>query len=335
MARTKRYTTRSGGSLIIEEADILIKRCSQSDPIVGLYVARELGQAIGISNTTVAGSLMHATTRASTALSSDDENAICTAYPASGNACGATSECPGGLACVDSKCGPCSDDKQCGSNAFCKDGSCIKRCKANSDCEGGLVCRDSLCSSCTGDTECGKGRYCDQDVCAPKCKNADDDCETGFECKSDGRCVSSGGCKTHAHCGEGKYCQEESCVSDSKLGEECQGEGDCDSGQICIKDKDTGKNICSAWCLSQGAACPSKLTCKPFVADRKYCGIKPKPKPKPGNGNGDGNGNGNRGSGPEGEGGGCSVAGDNGSPLNGALFLSLLGFLFILRRRRR
>ncbi len=261
---------------------------------------------------------MSKTLTASSKLTEDDKNAICSAYPASGNACKETKDCPGGLACLNGKCAFCKKDSDCGQRSTCVDGTCVASCESNKDCVGGKVCRDKKCQGCLGDAECGADAYCDQDVCAPKCKSADD-CETGFECKSDGRCVRPGGCKTHRHCPDGFYCQSEKCVDASKLGKECQGEGDCNQGEICLSDK--GKSFCSTWCVKQGDPCVKGFVCKPFDEDRKFCAIAPKAAKEKNGADG-----GEMTDGGEEQGGGCSTT---SMPLGSGLVFWLFAIFFL------
>ena len=308
--------------MVIGEADIQVKKCSQSDKIVGLYVARELGQAIGIGNTTVSGAIMHATTSASSKFTDDDKNAVCGAYPASGGKCQSNSECEGGLACVGGKCGLCSSNADCGGNSACEDGTCVKSCKSHSECEGGLVCRGDRCTSCENDSECGSDRYCDQDVCAAKCKNAEQDCNTDQLCMPDGRCIDPNTCATHDHCKQGEFCRIGTCASTKDLGKTCQGQKDCGSGLECLTDE--GKSFCTSWCLKQGSACPGGFVCKPFDEERSFCALAP-PEKKPDNKGGDNKG-----------GAGCSIS-SNDTGMGGAEFMFALALMLLLvgRIRRR
>lgn len=271
---------------------------------------------------------MYSTTTPGNKFTDDDKNAICNAYPASGSACADTSECSGGLACINAKCTLCKADADCGSNSACEDGFCIKSCKSNTDCTGGLVCREGRCNSCVSDTECGSDRYCDQDVCAAKCKDAETDCLTDQLCMSDGRCIDPNTCATHDHCPTGEFCRISSCQSTADLGKTCQGQKDCGSGLECLTDE--GKSFCTSWCLKQGSPCPKGYVCKPFDEERSFCAIAPKA-PTTNNNNNNGGGSGN-----ETGGAGCNVT-RNPSQLG---TLELLSFLFaglwlVLAFRRR
>jgi len=119
-------------------------------------------------------------------------------------------------------------------------------CESTSDCEGGLICKTSAAfeSRCRPAEWCTSNEHCDEEagmVCdeadqkcalpgsqSGVCEN-DDDCEPGEQCGDDQRCE----CKPEAETCNGS---DDDCDSevdeDFQVGDACDGEGDCGSGEI-------------------------------------------------------------------------------------------------------
>lgn len=139
--------------------------------------------------------------------------------------CTADSNCQSGYACVAGRCRPsgasecgvagafCTDSKQCGAGAQCKNRACLKECQ-NGACGLGQACQDGLCVSdptpnlmtaqCLYDYDCAVknggdaargGFRCVNSYCMPRCGSDAACAGTGLSCvkgvcRSDQRAVS-------------------------------------------------------------------------------------------------------------------------------------------------
>lgn len=109
--------------------------------------------------------------------------------------------------CPPTNSKPCDTDADCGSDGRCRRGAC------------GPICVD--------DTECGTEQVCRTGGCvpAPECK-ADNDCATGFACKSDKcRCTNDSACAANQLCDDGACIARPRCTTDADcaaLGRKCE-----------------------------------------------------------------------------------------------------------------
>jgi hypothetical protein len=133
-------------------------------------------------------------------------------------------KCPDGEICVQGTCvaDPC-DGKDCGPEAFCRDGQCVKLCDTLS-CGQGEQCQvvvedGKAVARCVPDPcagkQCGPGWVCKEGQCV------DDpclykSCDEGEVC-IDGACVVDP-CEK-VSCPRFYVCKEGSCVTDSMVGE--------------------------------------------------------------------------------------------------------------------
>ena len=99
---------------------------------------------------------------------------------------------------------PCERDDQCGTREACVCSRCtVQYCTSNGECGPGRACSfgEKRCGrACKSAEECpGEGEICSGGICKGRC-DADDDCQTGEVCGSNGRCVV-------ATCGKDEDCR--------------------------------------------------------------------------------------------------------------------------------
>jgi hypothetical protein len=161
-------------------------------------LVHELGHALGLGHSSVAGATMNATHPPGIAwrsLEQDDRDGVCTLYPGSGAVGCEVDACPAGFACVARACertrasaevcSPCArvlgacegagDDARCidvGAGASAGR-VCARACATDDDCGGRFHCRATTAS---GDLQCV----------------ADDACASGpWPCASDAECAGA------------------------------------------------------------------------------------------------------------------------------------------------
>jgi peptidoglycan/xylan/chitin deacetylase (PgdA/CDA1 family) len=172
---------------------------------------------------------------------------------AASNACDAAEHCTGsgttcpsdgalscGLYACDTTTGcktSCVTGAECGSNAYCKAGSCV------SSCDDG--------NACTNDTA-DANRTCSSTV-----KSDGSSCGTQLQC-SGGYCRKS--CGTAADCSAGQTCAAGLCAAD------------CNDNNPCTTDTlDASGTTCSHSALQDGTSCTGANRCQPAVCGGGSC----------------------------------------------------------------
>lgn len=287
----------------IFEGNVWIKSRSVGDKTLSMVITHEVGHALGFGHTNVANAMMYPAYNPRTAMSNDDRQAICNAYPISANTCAESAHCPNNLVCNGGRCGKCGQDGDCGGNQYCEQGACRDHCDKDDDCQPkGRLCINRRCKACKEDTECGDDRVCEQTLCIPRCFK-DEDCKGTEKCNKKGRCVERGKCSEHKDCAEDEYCYLQNCIDKKTLNKVCSGQNDCEGNQDCVPHKcsndlechqgqtcspaqicvDKEKNqtkVCAVVCKASGE-CPSGAVCKTFDSNRSFCYPKERKPPPP------------------------------------------------------
>lgn len=206
--------------------------------------------------------------------------------------------------CTLSGGGSCSSGADCDPGEVCHNGACHKNdfepnrgggdppdagptgpvhCRATEDCPedqycylGTAECRDLIAPACRSNAQCRPGENCRVDegrsigICEGGAGNClgDADCAAGERCQ-DGRCVplASGDCVDRSDCPASQSCQEGRCVTlPSRLGQDCDPDTDCGSGESCIRVTETD-SVCTEAC-GRGDDCPSGFFCYNLAGGR-------------------------------------------------------------------
>jgi Abnormal spindle-like microcephaly-assoc'd, ASPM-SPD-2-Hydin len=217
-----------------------------------------------------------------------------------GQACGANTDCGGGLQCKQclsggrqctapsTCCGGCPGNQACTNGSCgcsaqqidCGGGLCIPRntgnvcCPSNPSCPGNLpACTsDGRCVQCLTNAQCGACSTCNTatNTCTPRARG------TGGVCSGQQLCDGAGACFTPAcgatgapACGDCRTCQDFQCRTGNENGV-CQGNGQCVGGNC---RPGPGRA-----CQQGGTPCANNLPCTngvcqlPTVGNGQACG---------------------------------------------------------------
>lgn len=134
--------------------------------------------------------------------------------PADPADCNDSSQCPGGLACIDGECVPCATDADCPCWSSCEAGACVPwPCANDAECAGG--------AGACGDGACAEGR------CVPP---GGGESESEAEGESEGEAESEGECATDEDCPAGLVCVDGACVEYDLVGAVQGGACTCSAG---------------------------------------------------------------------------------------------------------
>jgi len=168
--------------------------------------------------------------------------------------------CPSGFVCRAMKSNP--------NVGLCEAESGNQSCQSVQDCPTGRVCKNKKCSPCSDKSECGANNVCKDGFCRREC-TSDNQCPRLHRCLQ-GACVPGKSCVNDSDCGQGLVCQRSVCTT--RNSDKCESDGDCTSGQRCLKET---KQCVPRTCQSdqqcgQGLAC-RQSTC---VTKTDQCGSK-------------------------------------------------------------
>ncbi|MBK6515398.1 MAG: hypothetical protein IPG04_15070 [Polyangiaceae bacterium] len=135
-------------------------------------------------------------------------------------ACGDSSECALGLACLDGQClEACTFDYECADGQVCADGRCVAACDAESPCAPGTFCQGGGCLVDDAYVECASASDCAGGACVA------------------GLCTTL--CASNAGCPEGELCDAASgsCFADPTPTPACDEVTPCaGDAQSCFDD---------------------------------------------------------------------------------------------------
>lgn len=188
----------------------------------------------------------------------ETESGLCASGCRSDEECGLGRSCltgDDGRACVPT---PCDADEGCDRGFFCdveggvcepgcRSGECPQgqecdlgvrfcvdeRCQGDEDCQGDEVCRAGVCEpGCRDDAACAEDQYCvlprgaESGVCQTGCRVGG--CEGDQRCDTLIRVCAAPSCQGDDDCDEGEICRDGvACTAG------CRGDGDCPEGTYC------------------------------------------------------------------------------------------------------
>ena len=286
----------------ITEADILFngagftfsERGGYDDTDLQSIATHEMGHFLGLDHSPYQDSTMYAAYEGGIecrTLHSDDENGVCSIYPA--ECCSTSDDCtaPDEI-CDNGNCivRPCRNNSECATGLICVNGQCRSTmCYSNEDCGAGYICDDSgncvndpnycdVCKSCTSNNDCGPDSFCANinglpRVCTKNCSSAA--CPRGSECITFKSSNSTNKLCFNRESAAGVFCLNGlSCTpysqgsnTECKTCTDCSNNGSCPDNTTCIY-LGNGFKKCITFCIN--GECPGNSVCDKRVFKTGY-----------------------------------------------------------------